>query len=58
MNSLRDGTGNQFGHNRESNFRQQGIKSATTGKWQKKRFARRAERLFRAVAPSERVKDG
>jgi hypothetical protein len=39
MNSLCDGTGNQFGHIRETNSRQQGIKSATSGNWARDRFS-------------------
>jgi hypothetical protein len=39
MNSLCGGTGNQFGHNRKTNSRQQGIKSATSGNWARNRFS-------------------
>ena len=43
MNSLCDGTGNQFGHNREFNSWQQQINSTQQGIGAKSIFARRLE---------------
>jgi hypothetical protein len=55
MNSLCDGTGNQFVHNRETQFVQQRINSTEQGIVAKSIFARRARTIPHSTCPRRRA---